>query len=161
MMTRERAVCLVLLAMISPTMGCRARPASQGDTIAGRQVIRHDGRDRTYVVRVPVDVGRSRDGVPLVLVLHGGGGNASRAETITGFTDKAEAEGFIVAYPEGTSRRRPLLTWNAGHCCGYVMEQGVNDAGCISALIDELASRYPVDLDRVFVTGMSNGAPRT
>lgn len=77
---------------------------------------------------------------------------------ITGFTDKARAEGFIVVYPEGTSRRGQLFTWKAGHCCGYAMEQRVNDVAFIGALIDALLARYPIDPKRVYVTGMSNGA---
>jgi len=92
------------------------------------------------------------------VVLHGGGGNALNAEAMTGFTDKANAEGFIVVYPDGTSRRGQLFTWNAGHCCGYAMEQRVNDVAFIGALIDVLASRFPIDARRVYVTGMSNGA---
>ena len=40
--------------------------------------------------------------LPLVLVLHGGGGNAANAERMTGFTAVARSEGFIVVYPEGT-----------------------------------------------------------
>lgn len=110
------------------------------------------------MVRVPSGVTRTTARVPLVIVLHGGGGNALNAETMTGFTDKAKAEGFIVAYPDGTSRRRQLFTWNAGHCCGYAMEERVDDIGFISALIDDLAARYPIDPARVYVTGMSNGA---
>ncbi len=96
--------------------------------------------------------------VPLVIVLHGGGGNALNAETMTGFTDKAKREGFVVVYPDGSSRRGQLLTWNAGHCCGYAMEQRVDDVGFIDALIDNLAARHAIDRARVYVTGMSNGA---
>ena len=77
---------------------------------------------------------------------------------MTGFTPKASAEGFIVVYPDGTSRRAPLLTWNAGHCCGYAMEQRVDDVAFISALIEDLAARFPIDRKRIYVTGMSNGA---
>jgi polyhydroxybutyrate depolymerase len=97
--------------------------------------------------------------MPLVIVMHGGGGNAHNAEAMTGFTAKANAAGFIVAYPNGSGRRPDaLLTWNAGHCCGYAMERRVDDVGFIDALIDEMVSRYPVDARRVYVTGMSNGA---
>jgi polyhydroxybutyrate depolymerase len=94
-----------------------------------------------------------------VIVLHGGGGNARNAEAMTGFTRKAEREGFIVAYPEGTAAGRlGLFTWNAGHCCGYAMEQRVDDVGFIGALIDRLQATHRIDPRRVYVTGMSNGA---
>jgi polyhydroxybutyrate depolymerase len=81
---------------------------------------------------------------------------------MTGFTQKARREGFIVVYPEGTGRlKTTLLTWNAGHCCGYAMENKVDDVGFIRALIEELSRRYPVDPDRIYVTGMSNGGMMT
>jgi polyhydroxybutyrate depolymerase len=97
--------------------------------------------------------------LPLVLVLHGGGGNAANAEDMTGFTGKARKEGFIVVYPEGSSRfRGKLLTWNAGHCCAYAMQKRVDDVGFINALLDRMLKDYPVDARRIYATGMSNGA---
>ena len=112
---------------------------------------------RSYVVRAPQGL-QPGTPVPLVFVLHGGGGNAANAERMTGFTAKAQREGFIVVYPDGSGRlRRGLLTWNAGHCCGYAMSQKVDDVTFIGALIDELAKTYPIDPKRIYVTGMSNG----
>lgn len=100
--------------------------------------------------------------LPLVLVLHGGGGNAAYAERMTGFTDKARKEGFIVVYPEGTGRQEgQLLTWNAGHCCGYAMANRVNDVAFIDALIEKLIEDYVVDPRRIYATGMSNGGMMT
>jgi polyhydroxybutyrate depolymerase len=101
--------------------------------------------------------------LPVVVVLHGGGGNAENAEKMTGFTALVERERVIVVYPEGTSKRArvKLLTWNAGHCCGFAMESRVDDVGFIAAMLDAVASAYPVDLDRIYVTGMSNGAMMT
>lgn len=94
----------------------------------------------------------------LVIVLHGGGGNAANAANMTGFSALAEKEGFIVAYPDGSGRMAPrLLTWNARHCCAYAMEEKIDDVGFISALIDELVKTRGVDPKRVYVTGMSNG----
>ena len=123
-----------------------------------RQFLVHKGIERSYVVRVPPDSTRASAPVPLVLVLHGGGGNAEVTEKMTGFTEKAAAEGFIVVYPEGTGRFwGKLLTWNAGHCCGYAMQKKADDVGFISALLDKLLQDYAVDSRRIFVTGMSNG----
>ena len=117
----------------------------------------HDGLRRSYTVHVPTaSSGKGR--VPLVLVLHGGGGNADNAERMTEFSIKADQEGFIVAYPEGSGRLNGrFLTWNAGHCCGYAMTHRIDDTGFIRALIDTLIRDYPIDLKRVYVTGMSNG----
>lgn len=120
--------------------------------------LQHDGDARSYVVRVAPGLAQTGRKLPLVLVLHGGGGNAEITERMTGFTAKAENEGFIVVYPEGSSRfKDKLLTWNAGHCCGYALDNKVDDVGFISALIDKLLRDYPVDPRRVYATGISNG----
>jgi polyhydroxybutyrate depolymerase len=125
---------------------------------AARQTLTFAGVARSYVVRTPPGLARSGPRVPLVLVLHGGGGNAANAEQMTAFTAKALKEGFIVVYPEGTGRlREVLLTWNAGHCCGYAMKQRIDDVGFINALIDRLLQNYPLDSARIYATGMSNG----
>jgi polyhydroxybutyrate depolymerase len=116
-----------------------------------------DGSKRTYVVRAPASLPKDGTRVPLVLVFHGGGGNAENAERMTGFTQRARERGFIVVYPEGSGRTR-LRTWNAGHCCGYAMKQRVDDVGFVNALIDELIRNYPIDTRRIYATGMSNGA---
>jgi polyhydroxybutyrate depolymerase len=127
-----------------------------------RQTLIHDGVTRSYVVRTPGKALKANAPMPLVLVLHGGGGNAPIAEQMTGFTGKARQEGFIVVYPEGSGRLKgKLLTWNADHCCGHAMENRVDDVGFIRALIDEISRRYPVDPDRIYVTGMSNGGMMT
>lgn len=143
-------------------VSCFTFPAFAADrdsaSSADRKTLIHNGITRSYVVRVPRNLAQANARLPLVLVLHGGGGNAANAESMSGFTEKAAQEGFIVAYPEGTSRfKGKLLTWNAGHCCGYAMEKKVDDVGFIRALIDQLSADYPVDSKRIYATGMSNG----
>lgn len=141
----------------APAPGFAATPKAAADY----QSLEHGGITRSYVVRVPRDLKRNTR-MPLVLVLHGGGGNAKVAESMTGFTAKAAKEKFIVAYPEGTGRfNDKLLTWNARHCCGHAMRQQVDDAGFIRALIERLIKDHPVDPHRIYVTGMSNGGMMT
>ncbi|MBX3650763.1 MAG: hypothetical protein KF771_05270 [Burkholderiales bacterium] len=109
-------------------------------------------------MRVPPAAKSRPEKLPLVLVLHGGGGNAANGESMSGFTALAAKEGFIVAYPDGSGRMRDrLLTWNAGHCCGHAMKNRIDDVGFINALLDRLIRDHPVDPRRVYVTGISNG----
>jgi polyhydroxybutyrate depolymerase len=160
-MGRRGVQIVTVLSLLLGMSGCAfvAKPVSISS--GGRQTLMHDGIDRSYVVRVPVGLAQ-RGRVPLVLVLHGGGGNAGTAESMTGFTAKAEKEGFIVVYPEGTGQfRKRRLTWNAGHCCGPAMDWRVDDVGFIGALIDRLLVDYPVDPRRIYATGMSNGGMMT
>ena len=142
-------------------LGLFASTGSQAGALEGPQTLVHDGLERRYVVRLPDDM-RADSKLPLVLVLHGGGGNAANVERMTGFTAKARSEHFIVAYPEGSGfLAGRLLTWNAGHCCGFAMKTDVDDVGFIRALIDDLVARYPVDARRIYATGMSNGGMMT
>ncbi|MGM9486632.1 extracellular catalytic domain type 1 short-chain-length polyhydroxyalkanoate depolymerase [Ideonella sp. YS5] len=141
-----------MLVMTWPAGAATASPAG------GRQSLVVQGQQRHYVVRLPPGARAPGERLPLVLVLHGGGGDAAIAEKTTGFTAKGQREGFIVVYPEGSGRlANHLLTWNAGHCCGLAMQRGVDDVGFIRALIDKLVADYPVDERRLYATGMSNG----
>lgn len=122
----------------------------------------HRGSVRTFVVRAPQGLTRTAAPVPVVIVLHGGGGNAANAEQMSGFTRLVERERIIVVYPNGTGRRADrLLTWNAVHCCGRAMTQSVDDVGFIDAMLDTLAAHHPIDPARLYITGMSNGAMLT
>jgi polyhydroxybutyrate depolymerase len=49
-------------------------------------------------------------------------------------------------------------SWNAGPCCGYAAKFSVDDVGFPNALLSYLEAAVCFDLNRVFATGMSNGA---
>jgi len=92
------------------------------------------------------------------MVLHGAGGNAEYAQRMAGFTRKADSDGFIVAYPNGTGKlRRRQLTWNAGDCCGDAWEYGVDDVAFFPALTARLKAELKVDPLRVYAAGFDNG----
>jgi polyhydroxybutyrate depolymerase len=139
--------CLINVALFS---GCIS---SEGEYIM------HDGRKRTYKVHHPTGY-NSLEKYPLIIVLHGGMGNSEHIEGVTGMSEKADEEGFIVVYPNGTSLSG-LHTWNAGFCCGYAYETDVDDVGFIRALIEKLDKTLQIDTERIFVTGFSNGGMLT
>ncbi|OHV47897.1 polyhydroxybutyrate depolymerase [Pseudofrankia sp. BMG5.36] len=118
------------------------------------------GVKRSYEIHVPPGTGTAPR--PLVVELHGGGGNNGAIERQTGFFDLADQKGFLVASPNGTGRLEDrMLTWNAGWCCGQAAQNGVDDVGFIAAMLDDIAAHYPLDTRRVYVTGFSNGAMMT
>jgi polyhydroxybutyrate depolymerase len=145
------------LAIVAAAAGLVAAPAGAASE---RRSLSHQGRERSYVVETPALAGEDGRRLPVVIVLHGGGGDAGNAARMTGFSARAATEGFIVIYPNGTARRfsGEHFTWNAGHCCGYAMRRNVDDVGFIRRLIDIAVARDNADPDRVYVTGMSNGA---
>jgi polyhydroxybutyrate depolymerase len=113
---------------------------------------------RTYTVRLPPDYYAATD-FSLVIALHGGGGNAAQFETSSRLSEKANAEKFIVVYPEGVRGSGILAarTWNAGSCCGGAVSNNINDVEFISLLIDKLVAGYKVNPKRIYATGHSNG----
>jgi polyhydroxybutyrate depolymerase len=115
-----------------------------------------DGRTRSYELRVPAAAPRGP--LPLVVVLHGAFSDASGIERQSGWSELADEEGFLVVYPNGIGLLGMLQHWNAGHCCGKAMAEGVDDVGFVRRVVEDVASRWPVDRDRVYVTGFSNGA---
>jgi polyhydroxybutyrate depolymerase len=106
------------------------------------------GETRRYFLYIPSSWHRGR-AAPLVLVFHGGGGRASGIAPHTGFSRLAEREGFVVAYPEGVNGR-----WNDGR--GYAA--GHDDVAFVRALVDTVGRELGIDTQRVYATGISNGA---
>lgn len=160
-------VTVVVLALASACGGGRAgTPASRSGVpvTPADQPGDHDrtvsvaGLRRSFVVHVPAGHQEGRQ-TPAVIVLHGGGGNGHQVAAQTGMSAQADRAGFLAVYPDGSGRpQRGLLTWNAGHCCGYALDQQVDDVAFVAALIDELERDFAADPARIFLTGMSNGA---
>lgn len=153
--TRRRAAALAVIALL---VACRALPAQEAPTPLGpgdhEVELRHGGLARYYLVRVPAKAAPGPR--PLVLVLHGGGGDPERLERY-GVLSVAEREGFVLVRPAGTGRLRRMLTWNAGTCCGWAHDQRVDDVGFLRAVVADVSSRVAIDRARVYAAGHSNG----
>lgn len=120
--------------------------------------LEHGDTARSFEVHVPDKVA-GRENLPVVIMMHGGGGNAKNARDQTGLDAVADRRGFIAVYPDGnTGRLGKFRTWNAGRCCGIAARQKADDVGFISAMIDFLIKQYRIDASRVYATGHSNGA---
>jgi polyhydroxybutyrate depolymerase len=116
------------------------------------------GRPRSYLIHIP-ERSAGAGPMPVVLVFHGGGGNAQSVVEMSNYDVASEEFGFLAVFPNGTGRLdNLLLTWNAGTCCGYAQETGVDDVEFVRALIEDVAELTPIDLRRIYATGMSNGA---
>ena len=118
------------------------------------QSIVHDGVNREYILYIP----NSYDGtssVPLMLNFHGFGGSASDYIREADMRSLAEAETFILIYPQGSSLDG-LPHWNA--CpLGGDNKSDADDFGFIEAIINEISSQYNLDMERIYAAGYSNG----
>lgn len=111
--------------------------------------------DRWYDIELPAEP----KGAPLILALHGGGGDPVQYASASGLARAANRAGFAVAFPAGTGRRgERLLTWNGGYCCGSAARKGVDDLGFLKEVIEDASRRFGVDGTGVYLTGMSNGS---
>lgn len=153
---------LPVLVLAVVVAGCVARdplPSCTGDdmTLDGAWgTLCVDGVERSF--RIDPDA-RPAPGAALLLVLHGGGGNAVSMEETTRLGAHADGEAMVV-YPQGTPARAgaDLRTWNAVHCCGRAWQDGTDDVAFLDALRAALVARFELDPDRVAVAGHSNGA---
>lgn len=113
--------------------------------------------NRTYLLHLP-DAYKETSSLPLLIAMHGGFGNAYNIEKQSQLSVKADAENFIVVYPEGIkSGLLNISSWNAGWCCGFASRSNVDDVGFINSLLDTLIDQYTIDTNRIYATGMSNG----
>ncbi len=123
-------------------------------------------RARSYLLHVPPAAASGKP-LPLVLNLAGATQNGFIEEIQTGMDNSADQNGYLVAYPNGT-RISTVLTpdpvakqaqygWNAGECCGLPVTNNVDDVGFLLKVIADIAKRTPVNLRRVYATGISNG----
>ncbi len=115
------------------------------------------GKERVYIVHTPPQYKSATSKLPCVLALHGGGGKAEQFSTFTGMSDVADAEGFIVVYPQGIVKRKLGYGWNDGRVISTNTEKDLDDVAFLSALVDSLSVQFSIDTKRVYATGMSNG----
>jgi polyhydroxybutyrate depolymerase len=110
----------------------------------------HDGLTRSYTIYVPASYTPGTP-APMVLNFHGYTSSAFEQLYYGDFRAIADTAGFLLVVPNGTLDGTGTTYWNSG------WGGTVDDIGFTSALIDEIAATYSVNLNRVYSTGMSNG----
>lgn len=108
-----------------------------------------DGMPHTWYVYCPrgVNAGRS---IPLVLSLHGARALPERHAAQTQWHVLAKKYGFLLVYPQCS---QSCLEWNPGAdpCLP-------DDFAYLSALLSRLLAEFPIDRERIYLTGFSHGA---
>jgi poly(3-hydroxybutyrate) depolymerase len=104
--------------------------------------------------------------LPLVLHLHGGiptfitddpaGGELGNS----GYADLPNKYNVIVAAPPALAHPLfPVYQWNITEgCCGFPEGEEPKDVGFLNELLDTLLGMYPIDPERVYLFGYSDGA---
>jgi len=127
--------------------------APESPLIGVDRTLEHGNRLREYRIYIPPNLDRTKP-APLVIALHGGGGNAIKEEGRVAYNKYANRDGWIVVYPNGVEGH-----WNdLRGFQGFISHrENIDDVGFIKALILKLSDEYTIDDKRVFVTGGSNG----
>lgn len=142
---RVLALALMLLPALAPALAPTIASAAEERTL------RHEERDRRYVVEFPDAPGPR----PAVFVFHGAGGTAERVRGYVNLT--LSEQGWVEVYPDAIGG-----LWSDGRAAlsGGLLRRG-NDIGFVRALVDELVAEGRVDPGRIFFTGPSNGGAMT
>jgi polyhydroxybutyrate depolymerase len=145
-----------VLEAASGTSGCGHYEASGSLSYA----LTVSGHRRTVIVHIPAGYTGKRK-LALVLNLHGSESTASAEEEFSGMDATADADHFIVAYPQAVISDGTGYDWNIP---GVAMVNGKlppanapSDVAFLTTLVRDLAGRYCVDLSRVYATGVSGG----
>lgn len=129
----------------------RPEPGTREEKITGA-----DGRQATMWVRVPS--GRIKK-YGLLIMLHGYGGNGKQLLTVA-YGKFATHNGYIIVGPEAmkplAGKSNPdlpptILGEPTRHWWTYRSD------GLVMAIVDQLSERYPIDRNRIVLSGMSMG----
>jgi len=138
-----------------------------------------DGYPREYIVYVPTDPSFDLEApTPVVFMFHGSSGDGPQYFRISGWREKADAEGFVAVFPTAVQHwvldtNRFSTKWNgyklagdidlAKRPPGYPAEAPwpADDIGFTRAMLGDLEANLAVDTKRVYMTGFSNGGQFT
>jgi polyhydroxybutyrate depolymerase len=138
-------------------LGCNRNDGSDATNNSNQNIhtLVHDDETREYILYIP----NSYDGtseMPLLINFHGFDGDMNEYMKYADMRSLAEAENFILVYPQGT-----LIDgyshWNAA-LDSPDNKSDADDLGFIEVLIDKLSKDYMIDLERIYACGYSNGA---
>jgi len=122
--------------------------------------LEENGVQRLFLIHSPKSYSSEKK-YPVVLVLHGGGSNARNVRKLTAFNDKADAEGIIVVYPQGTGDEKLGSfqgSWNNGPIAGgKAFDNNVDDISFLMNVLDYVENNYSVDKNMIYSTGISMG----
>ncbi|MBE9461714.1 T9SS type A sorting domain-containing protein [Dyadobacter subterraneus] len=109
------------------------------------QTITSGGKSRSFVFHAPGSI--VAQNLPLLFVFHGDGGSGSGIKGSTGFDAIADANNFIVVYPNAD---------NDGNGWNRAIDQ-LKDVNFTSDMIDYFCSTYHINAQKVYASGHSAG----
>jgi polyhydroxybutyrate depolymerase len=165
--------CAITILVLAAAVCALNAPSARAQDRA--EVVKVNGSPRSIQVHLPPEYSK-RNRYPVVLVLHGMGGDASLIARISHFNKTADQFGFIVVYPNSRDgrwtiapdagvrtigpfgRRRTILDdMTRPPRPDDVGGTPANEMPFFNAVLDQIESEYSVDLSRIYATGFSDG----
>ncbi len=112
------------------------------------------GGTRNFKLWVPSTLNMQR-ACPLVMLLHGCTHTAEDMAEVSGMNEIAEANGFLVAYPEQTRLANPMKCWRWFHPKHQKRDAG--EPSILAAVVDKVLCTHNIDRERIYVAGISAG----
>lgn len=138
---------LLLLTACSDTEGGTAAEPRDEPLTSGLHSLSSGGVERAFHLDLPEGHDPDGDPLPLVLALHGTGGDHTRWLDDTYNLGAAVGEDAVMVYPEALPSAAGTNQW--------VIER---DLSYVEDLLEHLSTRVTFDADRVLITGQSSGA---
>ena len=110
------------------------------DSETGTRTITVNGTVRNYIIYAPRDLGEGR---PLLISCHGMNQDAAYQKGMLTIESIADTAKFVTIFPNGIGN-----AWDIS---------GDRDIDFVLALIDEMATKYNIDRNRVYLSGFSMG----
>jgi len=150
MMRKSILFLIIFLAILS---SCERNDAHNNSKAKTYSIV-HDGIMREYALYVPNSY-TGTFAVPLVINFHGFGGNVREYMNYADMRPVAEADTFILVYPQG-SYLDGSSHWNP-RPPGGDNKSSADDFGFIEDMIKEISTHYNIDMKRIYAVGYSNG----
>jgi polyhydroxybutyrate depolymerase len=145
---------VVLYRNVGPTLACGLRSTRSFRPGLSLHSIESGGIKRCYWLNLPETAPASRS-MALVFSLHGFSSNPRGQRSYSRWDQVAAEHGAAVVYPQGSGFP---LRWNA---LPGAYPGSPDDVAFFKNLLAELEAALPIDPERVYVTGLSNGGAMT
>jgi|GEM_PF-2650550 len=116
-----------------------------------KHVVKLPTGEREFYIYIPATITKDKK-APAVITFHGFKSDANGMRWLINSDKIADKFGYIMVYPNAVNK-----SWNVGRGSGSTPSK-VDDISYASALVDVIKARFPVDPERIYAMGFSNGA---
>ena len=114
-----------------------------------------EGRAQT-IVYSPKKISKN-DKLALIISLHGYSSNPMQQRFVLPLNYLSGKRKTIVAVPSGIKDKKGKRFWSGLNCCDGHAAKVPNDVSFLRSVINDIKSEYPINENKIFVAGFSNG----